>query len=322
MKKYIFTTLASLLLLAVNAQDSTFTGLENRVNIKLPSVFSKKLDKTNIMGPLPSDREYVEYIFKKDSINITISVQELYAKADDNILSDIKMSIKNWSKMGSTYNIDETTTVNGITFYKIVPDKLLTERATFIKEAYFIQLPDNSLLNTFTLVNKATLDQKYLSQEMTADMSKIISVGSRLSNKKGDEIKIELADTTLGFTMPFDGIVSPRKGYSYIVVKVLELSNLNGPGSEFSLYYGRHPQHILNELPDKIKVNFKNKNGTIFGNKVKWQYCHPKPDQNYWFMQECFYSVNDAFILHSYIQAKSKADAKLLEKTITQLRKI
>jgi len=321
MKRIALSILTCLMLSPTFAQDSIFTGLENRVNLKLPNGFSKKLQKTNIMGPKPSDRDYVEYVYDKDSVKITITLQELYAKAGDQVEDDIKKTILNWSKMGTTFSIASTTVANDITYYKIVPEKLLTEKPSFVKEAYFMKLPDNSMVSTFTMVSKSVIDKNFLSKNVTVNMSKILTVGSRTSNKKGDEVKVKLADTTLVFTMPFDGMVSPLKGYSYTVIKVSELNRLIAPASEFSMYYGRHPQHILDEMSPEVKANIKKKKGKLFGDKVKWKYCYPKPNQNFWFMAECFYTINDAFYLHLYIRAKSKADALLIENCITQLKK-
>lgn len=305
--KSILTLLVLLTQITFAVNDTIFTSLENRLKIKLPSDFEKKLKRQNIMGPKPSEREYLEIQKKQKDDVFSISFRETYAVSNKKTEDEIEEHIKNWNSLGTTFKLEKTIIKDDLYFYPIKPEKLLINNNIFIYKAFFVKLSDNSLISCAILLNSSALKNISAYNHILENLYDRISKGERKASEKGADIREKFGKDSINFIIPFKGIIVPQNSYSYDVLKIVKLGNLNSPGSKLTIYYGNHPQDILNELPEKIRTKIKKRKEFIFGKKNKLQFLYPESDEKFPYMHQAFIK-NGNWYFHIFTSAINKFD--------------
>tara|TARA_B100000674_G_scaffold125300_2_gene96258 strand:- start:2975 stop:3946 length:972 start_codon:yes stop_codon:yes gene_type:complete len=317
--KTILTSLILLTQITFAINDTTFTSLENRLNIKLPSDFEKKLQRQNLMGPKPSEREYLEIQKKQNDDIFSISFRETYAVSDKRTENEIEEHIKNWNSLGTTFKLEKTIIKNDLYFYPITPEKLLVDENIFIYKAFFVKLDDNSLISCAILLNSSALKNISAYNHILGNLYDRISKGKRKAKEKGDDVLKKFGKDSISFIIPFKGMIVPQNSYSYDVLKIVKLGNLNSPGSELTIYYGNHPQDILSELPNNMQKKIKKRSGLIFGKKIKWQFLYPKSGENFPYMHQAFIK-NGKWYFHIFVSAINEFDNEEMLELIRNLK--
>lgn len=301
-------------------KDSTFSVLDHRLDILLPRDFTMELERQKIMGPKPSERDYVEFLKKQDGEMFSISFRETYAKSERGFKKEIKEHLKTWKSMGTEFSLKEKLEKNDLTFYTIEPEEYLTKDPMFIYQAFFIELDDHSIVSCAILMNKSALTNLESYTPLIHSISDRIRLGQRKTILKGSNISHWSGNDSISFVMPFDGLIVPKKGFDYEIVKLTELRSLNSFSSEMIVYFGHHPQKILNDLPESLKLRVQVKESLAFGEKIVWEYLYPTRDENFGFMQEGRLPVGKAFY-HIYISSPTEKGLKELERMVGNMTK-
>ncbi len=239
--KKIFLLLSVVMSVYTTAQNTKTLDL---LNDRLVGIFPAEIESftnKNAMSPEPSveKTQNLRYVVGEESL--VINASELFVKATDSMEGIIKEYIKGWGRSGTTFNLSEKIITKDTHFviYQVEPEQVL---ANSIYKAFFIELPDQTLVSLSFYLNERAIASAEKYDEYIKSIIKSLRPGSRklLVNKPAYTIPTSWKDS-LVLDIGNEFGVYLESSYGMNVATISDVVTLLEYPSTLVIYTGMHP---------------------------------------------------------------------------------